>query len=95
MMMAFIYQGMFLDVIHLFERMMDSFCFPNADIPRGLLINYTEIDALRSSKATHGYIIRNNYAAESKSCASNTTLAKLYARCGDIHLAERCFSRTL
>uniref|UniRef100_A0A804MHN4 Pentatricopeptide repeat-containing protein n=1 Tax=Zea mays TaxID=4577 RepID=A0A804MHN4_MAIZE len=95
MIWAFIYHGMFLDAIHLFERMMGSFYFPNADILRGLLVSYTEIDALRCGKATHGYIIRNNYAAESESCALDTALVKLYARCGDIHLAERCFSRTL
>ncbi|KAJ1287621.1 hypothetical protein BS78_02G024400 [Paspalum vaginatum] len=95
MMWAFIHHRMFLDVIHLFQRMMASFCFPNADLLRALVISYTEMEALRSGKATHGYIIRNNYAAESASCALETSLVKLYARCGDIHLAERCFSRIL
>ncbi|WVZ61759.1 hypothetical protein U9M48_011580 [Paspalum notatum var. saurae] len=96
MMWAFIHHGIFLGAIHLFQRMMmDSFCFPNADLLRALVISYTEMEALRLGKATHGYIIRNNYAADSSSCALETSLVKLYARCGDIHLAERCFSRIL
>ncbi|CAL5028410.1 unnamed protein product [Urochloa decumbens] len=95
MLWALIHRGMFLDAIRLFERMMDSLCFPSADVLRGLVICYTEIGALKFGKATHGYVIRNNYAAESKSCALETSIVKLYAKCGYILLAERCFKRIL
>ncbi|KAL6606555.1 hypothetical protein ACP70R_042208 [Stipagrostis hirtigluma subsp. patula] len=95
MIAAFIHHGQFLDVIHLFGRMMDSYLVPSADVLQGLVISYTELGALRLGKATHGYIIRNNHAAESKSCALETSIVKLYARCGIIHLAERCFNGIL
>ena len=95
MLWAFIHHGMFLDAIHLFERMMNSFCFPSADVLRRIVICYTEIGAFKFGKAAHGYIIRNNYAAESKSCALETSIVRLYAKCGYILLAKRCFTKIL
>ncbi|CAN6234508.1 unnamed protein product [Urochloa humidicola] len=95
MLWAFIHHGMFLDAIRLFERMVDSFCFPSADVLRGLVICFTKIGALKFGKATHGYVVRNNYAADSKCCALETSIVKLYAKCGYILLAERCFRRIL
>ncbi|KAF8720329.1 hypothetical protein HU200_023823 [Digitaria exilis] len=95
MLWAFIHHAMFLDAIHLFENMMGSLCFPSADVLRGVIICYTEIGALKFGKAAHGYVIRNNYTAESESCALETSIVKLYAKCGCILLAERCFSRIL
>ncbi|CAN6270725.1 unnamed protein product [Urochloa humidicola] len=92
---AFIHHGMFLDAIRLFERMMDSFSFPSADVLRGLVICYTGIGALKFGKAAHGYVIRNNYDVDSKSSALETSIVKLYAKCGYILLAERCFRRIL
>jgi pentatricopeptide repeat protein len=95
MLAAFIHHGHFLDAIHLFGRMMDSSLVPSADVLRALVICYTELGDLRLGKVVHGYIIRNDYAAESQSCALETSIVKLYARCGNIHLAERCFSSIL
>ncbi|CAL5035218.1 unnamed protein product [Urochloa decumbens] len=95
MLWAFVHHGMFLDAIRLFEKMVGYFCFPSADVLRGLVICYTEIGALKFGKATHGYVIRNNYAADSMSCALETSIVKLYAKCGYILLAERCFRRIL
>ena len=79
----------------MFERMMNSFCFPSADVLRRIVICYTEIGAFKFGKAAHGYIIRNNYAAESKSCALETSIVRLYAKCGYILLAKRCFTKIL
>jgi pentatricopeptide repeat protein len=95
MLWTFIHHGMFIDAIRLFEKLMDYFCVPSADMLRGLIICCTQIGALKFGKATHGYVIRNNYAAESKSCSLETSIVKLYAKCGCILLAERCFSRIL
>ncbi|KAF2933195.1 hypothetical protein DAI22_04g064001 [Oryza sativa Japonica Group] len=49
-----------------------------------LVISYRELGALRLGKATHGYMIRNNYEAQSEKSA-------LAASCGSINLARRCF----
>ncbi|XP_062185921.1 pentatricopeptide repeat-containing protein DOT4, chloroplastic-like [Phragmites australis] len=92
MIWAFIHHGQFLDVIHLFRRMMESSFGPSADVVLGLVSSYTELGALRLGKVTHGYIIRNNHVSLSESSALATSLVKLYARCGKIHLAERWFN---
>ncbi|KAG8083462.1 hypothetical protein GUJ93_ZPchr0015g6651 [Zizania palustris] len=89
---GFIYHGRFIDVIHLIGRMLNSPFLPHVDVMHGLVISYRELDALRLGRATHGYIIRNYCDAQSKNSALGTSIAKLYASCGTINLAERCFN---
>uniref|UniRef100_A0A0A9GMX1 Pentatricopeptide repeat-containing protein n=1 Tax=Arundo donax TaxID=35708 RepID=A0A0A9GMX1_ARUDO len=95
MIWAFIHHRQFLKVINVFGRMMDSSLIPTTDVLQGLVICYTELGALRLGKATHGHIIRNNNPADFDSSALETSLVKLYARCGNIHLEERCFNNIL
>uniref|UniRef100_A0A0E0KNN8 Pentacotripeptide-repeat region of PRORP domain-containing protein n=1 Tax=Oryza punctata TaxID=4537 RepID=A0A0E0KNN8_ORYPU len=88
---GFIYCGQFIEVIHLFGRMLNSSSVPSVDMLQGLFISYRELGALRLGKATHGYMIRNNYDAQSENSALETSIIKLYASCGDLNLAQRCF----
>jgi hypothetical protein len=52
----------------------------SVDMLQGLVISYRELGALRLGKATHGYMIRNNYEAQSEKSALVTSIVKLYAR---------------
>uniref|UniRef100_A0A0D9W373 Pentacotripeptide-repeat region of PRORP domain-containing protein n=1 Tax=Leersia perrieri TaxID=77586 RepID=A0A0D9W373_9ORYZ len=88
---GFIYCGQFIEVIHLFGRMLDSSFVPSVDMLQGLVISYKELSALRLGKASHGYMIKNNYDAQSENSALETSIVKLYASCGNLNLAQRCF----
>ncbi|XP_006653244.2 pentatricopeptide repeat-containing protein DOT4, chloroplastic-like [Oryza brachyantha] len=88
---GFIYCGQFTEVIHLFGRMLKSPFTPSVDMLQGLIISYKELGALRLGKATHGYMIRNNYDAQSDNSALETSIVKLYASCGSINFAQRQF----
>ncbi|TVU13460.1 hypothetical protein EJB05_40518, partial [Eragrostis curvula] len=89
MIWACFHHGRFLDVINVFGQMMELSLVPTTDVLQGVILSYTELGALRFGKATHGYIIRNSKTAELDSSALETSIVKLYARCGNIHLAER------
>jgi pentatricopeptide repeat protein len=91
MIWAFLQHGQFLDVIYVFGRMIESLLVLTTDVLQGLVVSCTELAALRFGKATHGYIIRNNNNLGYSNTTLETSLVKFYARCGNVHLAERCF----
>ncbi|KAF2933197.1 hypothetical protein DAI22_04g064200 [Oryza sativa Japonica Group] len=88
---GFIYCGQFIEVINLFGRMLISSFVPSVNMLQGLVISYRELGVLRLGKATHGYMIRNSYDAQSENSALETSIVKLYASCGSINSAQRCF----
>ncbi|KAM3299812.1 hypothetical protein ACQJBY_041023 [Aegilops geniculata] len=94
MMWGLIHHGHFLQVVHLFGRMLNSQLAINADMLQGLVISYMELGASRLGKSAHGYIIRNSHAGTQyeNTCYLETSIVKFYARCGNIHLARRCFN---
>ncbi|XP_072991675.1 pentatricopeptide repeat-containing protein At1g06140, mitochondrial-like [Typha latifolia] len=91
MMWGFIQNGQFREAIDLFWRMQNDGFEPTAHSLQGLVVTYTHLGALQFGKGIHGYIIRSNFVADSKSL--ETSILNMYANCGSIDLARRCFDR--
>ncbi|XP_072971214.1 pentatricopeptide repeat-containing protein At4g35130, chloroplastic-like [Typha angustifolia] len=91
MMWGFIQNGQFREAIDLFWRMQNEGFEPTAHSLQGLVVTYTHLGALQFGKGIHGYIIRSNFVADSKSL--ETSILNMYANCGSIDLARRCFDR--
>lgn len=94
MMLGFIQNGQFTDAIDLFRRMQDSGYEPTVDTLRCLVLAYTELGALRFGKSVHGCLVRNDLCNSFDFFdALETSILNMYAKCGCIVLARRCFDR--
>lgn len=91
MMWGFIQRGKFRDAIDLFQRMRSSGFEPSADILPGLVLSYTHGGALRLGRGIHGYLMRNQFGIDSDDMNLETSILNMYAKCGSIILAQRCF----
>lgn len=91
MMWAFVQSGQSRQAISLFQRMRNLGFKPKADALRCLVTAYTHLGALLQGKVIHGYLIRHQCSAESEAGRLETSIHNMYAKCGNIILARRCF----
>ncbi|XP_020595329.1 pentatricopeptide repeat-containing protein At5g39350-like [Phalaenopsis equestris] len=91
MMWAFVQSGQFRQAISLFQRMQNLGLEPNADALRCLVTSYTHLGALLLGKVIHGYFLRRQLSSESEAERLETSILNMYAKCGNIILARRCF----
>ncbi|XP_010929475.2 pentatricopeptide repeat-containing protein At4g35130, chloroplastic-like isoform X1 [Elaeis guineensis] len=91
MMWGFIQHDQFRDAIDLFQRMQSSGFEPSADVLQGLVLSYTHLGALGLGRGIHGYLMRNKFGIDSDDKNLETSILNMYAKCGSIVLAQRCF----
>lgn len=89
MMWGFLQNGHFAEAISLFRRMQDFGYEPTADSLRCMV----EVGALRFGRSVHGYLIRNDFCNGDNLEALETSILNMYAKCGNIASARRCFDR--
>ena len=93
MIWGFIQNGQFTDAISLFRSMQDFGYELTADTLRGLVLACTELGALLFGKSVHGYLMRNIFCDNFNLETLGTSILNMYAKCGNIVLAHRCFDR--
>ncbi|XP_018679537.2 putative pentatricopeptide repeat-containing protein At1g56570 [Musa acuminata AAA Group] len=95
MLWGFLQNGEFLETVHLFQRMQEAGFMPGKDALRVLVMACSHLGVLMWGKGIHGYLIRNNTleAGGSDDTALGTSVLNMYAKCGSIDLARRCFDR--
>ncbi|PKU81826.1 Pentatricopeptide repeat-containing protein [Dendrobium catenatum] len=91
MMWALVQSGQFIQVISLFQKMQNLGFEPNAEAMRCLVTAYTHLGALLLGKVIHGYLVRHQLSAESEAERLETSILNMYAKCGNITCARRCF----
>ncbi|XP_020275549.1 pentatricopeptide repeat-containing protein At4g30700-like [Asparagus officinalis] len=95
LMRGFIQNGQFADAITLFWKMQDFGYDPCADSLRGIIFACTELGYLRFGKGVHGYLIRKYFCSSFNMDTLETSILNMYAKCGSIVLARRCFDKML
>ncbi|KAK8952640.1 Pentatricopeptide repeat-containing protein [Platanthera guangdongensis] len=95
MMWAFVHSGEFTQAISLFQRMQTAGIEPNSDALRCLVASYTHLGALLLGKTIHGYLIRHQLTAEPGAEILETSILNMYAKCGSIVSARRCFNNMM
>ncbi|RWW11303.1 hypothetical protein GW17_00025090 [Ensete ventricosum] len=95
MMWGFLRNGEFLETIHLFQRMQGAGSMPSKDALRVLVMACSHLGVLMWGKGVHGWLIRNNTleAGGRDDTALGTSVLNMYAKCGSIGSARRCFDR--
>ncbi|XP_043714694.1 pentatricopeptide repeat-containing protein At4g35130, chloroplastic-like [Telopea speciosissima] len=94
MMSGFVQNGYFKEAIELFQQMQFASLKPGADMLRVLVLTYTHLGALRLGKGVHGYVTKNIvHISEEGNKAMETSILNMYAKCGSIVLARRCFDQ--
>ncbi|KAG1364481.1 pentatricopeptide repeat-containing protein, chloroplastic-like [Cocos nucifera] len=88
---GFIQHDQFRDAIDLFQRMQSSGFEPSADILRGLVLSYTHFGALKLGRGVHGYLMKNKFGIGSDEKNLETSILNMYAKCGSIVPAQKCF----
>ncbi|KAF5195673.1 Pentatricopeptide repeat-containing protein [Thalictrum thalictroides] len=94
MMSGFLQNGYIKEAIEMFCQIQDAGMKPGSDVLRNLVLAYSHLGALRLGKVAHGYVIRNIICrcAEDK-LAMETSILNMYAKCGSIVSARRCFDQ--
>ncbi|KAF8400242.1 hypothetical protein HHK36_013539 [Tetracentron sinense] len=96
MMSGFVQNGYFKEAIELFQQMQMACLKPGPDILRSLVLAYTHEGALQLGKGVHCHVIRNMfYSSSEDSTLMETSILNMYAKCGSIVSARRCFDRML
>ncbi|KAL5699660.1 hypothetical protein ACHQM5_030534 [Ranunculus cassubicifolius] len=94
MMSGFVQNGCFKEAIELFCKMQIADLKPGIGILRNLVHSYTHLGAVQLGKVVHGIIIRNMfYCSEENNAVVQTSIMNMYAKCGSIVSARRCFSQ--
>ncbi|KAH0461438.1 hypothetical protein IEQ34_009013 [Dendrobium chrysotoxum] len=91
MMWALVQSGQFIQAISLFQKMQNLGFEPNTDAMRCLVTAYTHLGALLLGKVIHGYLVRHQLSAEAEAERLETSILNMYAKCGNITCARRCF----
>ncbi|KAG6516102.1 pentatricopeptide repeat-containing protein DOT4, chloroplastic-like [Zingiber officinale] len=93
MMWGLIQNGEFLEAVNVFERMQKSVIKPCKDVLRALVVAYTNLGALLLGRGLHGYMTRNCCEATLGDTLLQTSLVNIYAKCGSILSARKCFDK--
>ncbi|WOL19753.1 hypothetical protein Cni_G28555 [Canna indica] len=93
MMWGFIQNGESLQTVSLFQGMQNAGFKPTKDVLRALVHAYSDLGALVLGRGVHGYLIRNTIEAYSDDALLETSILNMYAKCGSIVLARRCFDQ--
>ncbi|KAJ6798281.1 pentatricopeptide repeat-containing protein-like [Iris pallida] len=94
MMWGFIQNGRFAEAVGLYTGMHESGHEPDIDTLRGLTLAYTQLGSLRLAKQVHGYLTRRSTLGDG--CGRErleTSILNMYAKCGSIVSAQRCFDQ--
>ncbi|KAG0468679.1 hypothetical protein HPP92_018007 [Vanilla planifolia] len=91
MMRAFVQNGKFTQVIDLHHNMLSLGFEPSVDALSCLITACSNLGALLFGKAVHSYLIRHLLSADFKTETFGTSLLSMYAKCGILPLAWRCF----
>ncbi|XP_043714690.1 pentatricopeptide repeat-containing protein At4g30700-like [Telopea speciosissima] len=93
-MSGFVQNGYFKEAIELFQQMQFASLKPGVDMLRVLVLTYTHLGALRLGKGVHGYVTKNIvHISEEGNKAMENSILNMYAKCGSIVLARRCFDQ--
>ncbi|OVA13037.1 Pentatricopeptide repeat [Macleaya cordata] len=94
MISGFIQNGYFMEAIELFQQMQTEDFEPGIEILRSLFLAYTNLGALRLGKGVHCFVLKNIiYSSEEEKTTIETSILNMYAKCGSIISAKRCFDR--
>ncbi|KAJ4964083.1 hypothetical protein NE237_024022 [Protea cynaroides] len=94
MMSGFVQNGYFEEAIQLFQQMQFAGMKPWADMLRFIVLVYTHLGLIHLGKGVHGYVTKNIiYSSEEGIKAMETSILNMYAKCGSIVLAKRCFDQ--
>nr|DAD42426.1 TPA_asm: hypothetical protein HUJ06_000656 [Nelumbo nucifera] len=94
MMSGFVQNGYFKEAIELSQQMQIVGLNLEPDILRNLVLVYTHLGALQLGKGVHGYMVRNMfYISREDSAPMETSILNMYAKCGSIVWARRCFDQ--
>ncbi|OMP09714.1 hypothetical protein COLO4_05202 [Corchorus olitorius] len=88
MVAAYVQNGWYTEALELFQAMWYEFLKPNAITIASILPAYAELTTLSGARQIHAYIIK--LGLSSNTIISNSVIY-LYAKCGDLHTARRCF----
>ncbi|PIA40909.1 hypothetical protein AQUCO_02400166v1 [Aquilegia coerulea] len=94
MMSGFLQNGYIKEAIEMFYQLQGTGMKPGSDVLRNLVLAYSHLGALQLGKVVHGFVIKNMICscAEDK-VAMETSLLNMYAKCGSIVIARRCFNQ--
>ncbi|KAK9097822.1 hypothetical protein Syun_024867 [Stephania yunnanensis] len=94
MLSGFIQSWHFKEAMALFSKLQFSVLKSEVAILSSLVALYTDLGALRLGKGVHGFILRNTIQCpEEDTAALETSILNMYAKCGSIVYARRCFDR--
>ncbi|KAK9099884.1 hypothetical protein Scep_023314 [Stephania cephalantha] len=94
MLSGFIQSGHFKEAMALFSKLQFSVLKSEVAILSSLVALYTDLGVLWLGKGVHGFILRNTIQCpEEDTAALETSILNMYAKCGSIVYARRCFDR--
>lgn len=89
---AYVQNGKNFSALKLFKELWDSSLIPDSTTIASILPAYAESLSLSEGRQIHAYIVKSRYG-------SNTiilnTLVHMYAMCGDLEDARKCFNHVL
>ncbi|KAG9451412.1 hypothetical protein H6P81_011377 [Aristolochia fimbriata] len=85
--------GYFKEAMELFRQIQLMRMTLGPEILRSLVVVCSHLGAYRLGKEIHGYYMRNLFYWEKQNDSIQTSLVDMYAKCGSIQYARRCFDQ--
>ncbi|MQL75388.1 hypothetical protein Taro_007780, partial [Colocasia esculenta] len=93
MISGFVQAESFVESIESFRQMQIAGFEAGLDIFRGIILACANLGSLRLGKGIHTYLLRNGWFSAEDRTSLGTCLLNMYARCGSLLLAKRCFNQ--
>ncbi|CAA7398733.1 unnamed protein product [Spirodela intermedia] len=95
MISGLVHNGRSNEAADLFREMQICGAELGADILGSILHVCSNVGSLRSGREVHGFLMRNSWCGAADQTILETSILSMYARCGSLNLAERCFDQIL
>ncbi|CAA6662334.1 unnamed protein product [Spirodela intermedia] len=95
MISGLVHNGRSNEAADLFREMQICGAELGADILASILHVCSNVGSLRSGREVHGFLMRNSWCGAADQTILETSILSMYARCGSLNLAERCFDQIL